>query len=116
MPFTHQKPRAADFLLSEGNGQRSRENATLAPTKVPLYAGQLLTRGADKVFVPYAGPGKGNPVLTADAILYAGAPASERPQAVVVISREATVSTQSLIGLDDPGRATLQAAGILARD
>lgn len=42
MPFTHQAARAADFILSEANGQRSRENIIIAAGSGVVQAGTLI--------------------------------------------------------------------------
>lgn len=116
MPFTHQQPRTADFILSEANGQRSRENGVLAATTVALLAGQLLTLGGDGKYVAYAGPGADPEApIAADAILYANVPASDADQQIVVIARDAEVASQLLIALDAGGEAALAANGIIVR-
>ncbi|CAB3898020.1 head decoration protein [Achromobacter sp. ACM03] len=116
MPFIHQQARTADFILSEANGQRSRENAILAATLVALAAGQLLTLGDDGKYAAYAGPGAdpGAPI-TADAVLYGNAPVSDDDQQIVVIARDAELAGVLLVGLDAPARVALQSAGIIVR-
>lgn len=119
MPFVHQQALTGNFLLSEANGQRSRENAVLAATAVVLPAGQLLTLGAGGVYAPYAGPGAdADAPITADAVLYDNAPVSEGEQMVVAIVRDAEVSAEVLYGLDDEARASLarEGVGIIVRD
>lgn len=116
MPFIHQQARTADFILSEANGQRSRENAILAATLVTLAAGQLLTQGGDGKYVAYAGPGADlDEPITADAVLYGNVPASDEDQQVVVIARDAELAGDLLVGLDAPARVALGAAGIIVR-
>ena len=116
MPFIHQQARTVDFILSEANGQRSRENAILAATLVVLAAGQLLTLGDDGKYTAYAGPGSdpGAP-LTADAVLSGNAPVSDDDQQVVVIARDAELAGVLLVGLDAPARVALQSTGIIVR-
>lgn len=115
MGFIEQKPRTADFLLSEANGQRSRENIFLKTDKA-LPAGQLLAVGADGVYVPYGGAGDDpeNQVVVA-GVLYAGALASEDTQPAVAIVRDAEVAGGLLVGLDEPSSASLAKLGVLVR-
>ncbi|SSW68513.1 head decoration protein [Achromobacter agilis] len=116
MPFINQQARTADFILSEANGQRSRENAILAATLVTLAAGQLLTLGDDGKYVAYAGPGADpDAPITADAVLYGNAPVSDDDQQIVVIARDAELAGELLVGLDAPARVALQSAGIIVR-
>lgn len=116
MPFIHQQARTADFILSEANGQRSRENGILAATTVALAAGQLLTLGADGKYVSYAGPGADPEApISADAVLYSNVPVSDADQQIVVIARDAELARSLLVGLDAAGEAALAAAGILIR-
>lgn len=42
MSFTYQQPRAADFILSEANGNRSRENVIISAGSGILKAGTLI--------------------------------------------------------------------------
>lgn len=116
MPFIHQQARTADFILSEANGQRSRENALLAATLVTLAAGQLLTQGGDGKYVVYSGPGADpDAPITADAVLYSNVPASDADQQIVVIARDAELTGELLAGVDAPARVALGAAGIIVR-
>ncbi|NHC62185.1 head decoration protein [Paenalcaligenes suwonensis] len=116
MGFTEQKPRAADFLMSEANGQRSRENIVVIGVETDLYAGQLLALRADGNYEPYKGPGddEENPVKAA-GVLYAGLPASTELRQAVCIKRDAEVAKELLIGLDKPAQFELAALGIVGR-
>lgn len=116
MSFVYQKARTADFILSEANGQRSRENALLAATLVTLAAGQLLTLGANGKYVAYAGPGADPEApIKADAALYSNVPVSDEDQQIVVIARDAELAADLLVGLDAPAREALAVAGIIVR-
>lgn len=116
MPFIEQKPRAADFLLSEANGQRSRETGEMAAITADVYAGQVLAKGADGRYVPFAGKGDlpDDPVR-AVGVLYAGVPASAQPQAIAVIRRDAEVASALLLGLDADATTDLAEQGIIVR-
>lgn len=117
MGFIHQQARAADFILSEANGQRSRENVVLDPVDTDQVAGTLLTKKESGNYAPYAGPGadQDNPI-PADAVLYAGVPASDAPQQIVIVARAAEVASALLVGLDAPARTTLEKQGVIVRD
>lgn len=113
MTIHTQGHRTAEFLLSEGNGQRSREAATLAATATALPAGQLLATVGGK-HVAYNPEGvDGSETVT--AILYAAASASDADQAVTTIVREAEVSAERLTGLDAAATADLDALGVIVR-
>lgn len=116
MPFIEQKPRTADFLLSEANGSRSRETGEMAPTTTAIYAGQILALSADGRYVPFAGKGdEPDSPIKAVGVLYANAPVSQEPQAVVVIKRDAEVAGALLLGLDADASANLEDAGVIVR-
>lgn len=116
MPFTHQKPRAADFLLSEANGQRSRETGEMAAITADAYAGQVLAKDADGRYIPFTGKGDlPDAPVKAAGILYAGVPASTEPQAIVVIPRDAEVAGALLLGLDADATADLAGLGVIIR-
>lgn len=70
MPFVIEQNRTAEFLLSEAHGQRSRENAILGPTTVPLQAGQLLalSGAGTATAAPKAGGNTGNGTVSAVTI------------------------------------------------
>lgn len=113
MTILTQGHRTAEFLLSEGNGQRSREAATLAASAGALPAGQLLATVGGK-HVAYNPEGlDGSETVT--AILYAAASDSAADQAVTVIVRDAEVSAERLTGLDEAAAAALAAQGVIVR-
>lgn len=115
MTILTQGARTAEFLLSEANGQRSREAGTLAIAAEALPAGQLLgTVAASGEYAPYNPAGlDGSETVT--AILYAAAPASAATQPVAVIARDAEVASAKLTGLDAAATADLLALGIIVR-
>lgn len=113
MTVITQGVRDAEFLLSEANGQRSREQVTLAITAEALPAGQLLGTVADE-YVAYNPDGiDGSETVT--AILYAAAPASAASQSATVIVRDAEVYGAKLTGLDAAAAADLLAIGVIVR-
>lgn len=102
-----------EFLISEGNGQISRERLLVAATAIELIAGTLLAlpEGEDE-YVPYA-PGVDAP--EASAILYAGLPVSAEAQRAVGIVRLAEVAEDLLIGLTPEALISLEALNIIVR-
>ncbi|WP_313338418.1 head decoration protein [Stutzerimonas nitrititolerans] len=108
---------AGEFLLSEANGTRSREEITLAATAVDLPAGQLLGKlTASGHYAPYdpdADPADGSETVT--AILWAPVGASTEAQRSVGIVRDAEVIERLLTGLDTAGEIDLLALGIVVR-
>jgi len=62
MSFTHQAARAADFILSEANGQRSRENIIMAAGSGVVHAGTLIAKitAANAATATPAGGNTGN--------------------------------------------------------
>jgi hypothetical protein len=106
---------AAEFLLSEANGFRSREAVTLAPNAAVIPAGQLLGRvTAGGAFVPYAnGAADGSEVVA--GVLYAPAAISAAARQVTIIARDAEVIEAALVGVDTPGRSDLALLGISLR-
>lgn len=110
---------AGEFLLSEANGTRSREEITLAATAVDLPAGQLLGRlSASGQYVAYEPESEADPAdgsETAAAILWAPVGASAEAQRSVGIVRDAEVIERLLSGLDTAGESALLAQGIVIR-
>lgn len=110
---------AGEFLLSEANGTRSREEITLAATTVDLPAGQLLGQlTASGHYVPYDPDSEADPAdgsETAAAILWAPVGASTEAQRSVGIVRDAEVIERLLTGLDTAAEADLLEQGIVIR-
>jgi hypothetical protein len=106
---------AAEFLLSEAPGFRSREAVVLAPNAAVLKAGQLLGRvTVGGAFAPYANDATNGTEVVA-GVLYAPADISAAAREVTIIARDAEVITAALTGLDTPGRADLAPLGISLR-
>lgn len=125
MPTFNEPVRALEFLISEANGARSRDQVTLTASQGDLAAGTVLARvTATGNYVQYdddanAGtPGAG----VALAVLAYPAPNSASTQAITVISRDAEVDGSMLVweasndaGEISAGRADLAAVGIIVR-
>lgn len=104
-----------EFLLSEANGTRSREQINIDSTAGALVPGTLLgklTTGGDHVAY---NNGASDGSQTCVGILYAFAPDSTSDQKAVMIARDAEVQESELTGLDTAGRADLAALGIIVR-
>lgn len=106
--------RAGEFLLSEGNGARSRETVTLISGQ-DLAAGTLLGKiSASGKYTAYS-DGASNGSQTVAAILYDNVDASAGDKAAVVVARDAEVSSAMITGADVNGVADLAALGIIVR-
>ncbi|NWD49026.1 head decoration protein [Pseudomonas gingeri] len=109
-----QGPRTAEFLLSEGNGERSREQILLLKDAADLQAGQILSKDAAGKFVVFVAPAAGKTVDV--AILYEGRSGdADADRLATGIVRDCEVIESLLIGITDPARASLAAAGIILR-
>ncbi|MGO1502365.1 MAG: head decoration protein [Marinobacter sp.] len=105
--------RAGEFLVSEANGQRSRETITL--TGGPFVAGQVLSVvTASGKYAAYTGSGSSG-TETAAAVLYRADDGSGGDVEAVAIVRDAEVSKELLVGGGDDANKNLAAVGIIAR-
>jgi hypothetical protein len=105
-----------EFLLSEGNGNISREQVVLSSTAAALVAGTVLGKiTASGKYVAYDEAGTDDGRRVAAGILYTNAPDSASDQNVVAIVRYAEVKGADLTGLDANGTADLKALGIIVR-
>lgn len=115
MTAINQLPRTAEFLLSEANGCRSREQITLAATAAALPAGTVLGKvTASGHYAPYD-PAAENGTEDAAGVLYAAAPVSEAAQSAVGIVRDAEVDGALLLGSDAAAIAALDVLGVIVR-
>jgi len=114
--------RAGEFILSEANGARSRENITLAAGAGQLAPGTVLgavaADGKHKPLNPSATDGS----ESAAAVLYDHADASAAEVVAAAIVRDAEVKADLLIwpdGITDAQKTTaiaqLQALGVIVR-
>ncbi|WP_251976721.1 head decoration protein [Salinicola avicenniae] len=108
-----------EHVVSEANGQRSREQGVLAAGN--HSAGTVLAKNADGDFVALA-PGASDATKTAAAILYAPTDATAGPVSCVVHSRDCEVHDECLAwpdGITDAQKTTalkaLDSAGIVVR-
>jgi len=114
-PIKTEGVHAAEFLLSEATGSRSREEGVLAATTVDLPAGQILgVVTADSTYAPFD-PDAEDGTETAAAILFNPKPISDEEQLATIVVRDAEVIDTRLTGLDAAAEASLLALGIVVR-
>jgi hypothetical protein len=105
----------AEFILSEANWFRSRENIVIAAAAPALVSGQLLGKiTASGKYTAYSDAASDGS-QTAVGILFLHAPDKTVDQQAVLIARDAEVIEANLTGLDANGRADLLALGIIVR-
>ena len=106
---------AGEFIVSEANGTRSREEITVAAAAAALPAGQVLGKiTASGLYVAYSNVAVDGSEVAA-AILYAPLADSAADQKAAVIVRDAEVDESLLTGLDATGITDLAALGIVMR-
>lgn len=106
---------AGEFIVSEANGTRSREEVTIAAAAAALPAGQVLGKiTASGLYTVYNNAAVDGTEVAA-AILYAPVADSAANQKAAVIVRHAEVDESLLTGLDATGKTDLQALGIIFR-
>ncbi len=109
-----QGARTAAFLLNEASGERSREQIILLKSNTAFPAGQILSKNAAGKYVAFVAPADGAAVDV--AILYeARAADSTADRYAAAVVRDCEVIESLLVGLTDPARAALAAAGIILR-
>lgn len=105
---------AGEFILSEANGDRSREEIT-------VVSGQDLAAGTVVGIITASGKysaydnGNADGTETAAGVLYAAVDASAADTAGVVIVRDAEVDSSMLTGSDANGVTDLAALGVIVR-
>lgn len=103
----------AEFLVSEGSGQISRERIVVKAGPV-LPAGQVLGVTSTGEYAPYDNAANDGSEVAA-AILYAPLAASESPRPATGIVRLAEVVGGLLTGLDAAGRGDLAERHVIVR-
>lgn len=103
-----------EYLLSEANGTRSREQVTVTLSGTALPAGQVLGKLASGKYVPYDNAASDGSNVAA-AILYAPLSAKTGDSDAVVHVRDCEVAGVMLTGLDAAGKADLAALGVIVR-
>jgi hypothetical protein len=104
-----------EFLLSEANGTRSREQVVISSTAAAMVAGTLVGRitatGEYAAYNDAASDG----TEVARGILYTNVADSTADQKAVIIARDAEVIGSELTGSNANGVADLLAIGIIVR-
>jgi hypothetical protein len=114
MTIKHEPNHTAEFLVSEGNGQVSREAITVAAGDA-LPAGQVLgLQTGTGMYAAYDDVAEDGTEVAA-AVLYAPLAASDESRPAVGIVRLAEVSAQRLTGLGLDGAADLATRDIIVR-
>ena len=104
-----------EFLLSQANGTRSREEVTISSAAGAMIAGTVLAKlDADGKYVEYDDVGTDG-TQTAAGILYADVANSASDQKAVIIARDAEVDSALLTGYNANAKADLAALGIIVR-
>jgi hypothetical protein len=104
-----------EFLLSEGNGDISREQVTIAAASPAMVPGTVLGKiTASGKYAPYNNANVDG-TQTAAGILYAACPDSASDQKAVMIARYAEVAQVELTGYDVAAGVELAAIGIIVR-
>lgn len=112
-------PYTAEFLLTEANGQRSRDSTTI--TGGQYAPGQVLGRKSSGEYATH-NPAASDGSQHAVAVLYGAVDAQDADQLGTIIARDAEVITSQLIWADNITEAQKTAAlsklaeqGIIAR-
>ena len=106
--------RTGDFILSEANGTRSREEVTIAAAAGAMIPGTVVSMLAGGKYVEYDDVGTDGTEVAA-GILYAAVADSASDQKAVIIVRDAEVNASRLTGSNANAVADLRALGIIAR-
>lgn len=114
-----EKGHAGGFILSEANGQRSREQITVLSGEV-LEAGAVLGKiSASGKYVKYDDDGTDDGRRTAAAVLYDAVDATDGDLEAAAIVRDAEVNGDELVWNSDDevdaGVADLLSVGIIVR-
>lgn len=120
MPTFNEPIRDLEFLISEGNGQISRDQVTIAAAAPAMVAGTVVARLSGGEWTLYNNAGSGGAEVAAGVLAY-GVPDSAGTQIATVIRRDAEVKAAMLNwGANDAtgitaGTADLAALNILVR-
>lgn len=117
--IAHEPQHTGEYLISEANGSRSREQAVLAEGRLP--AGAVLAKNSTGDFVQLDAAGA-SPKNKAAAILYSAVDATQGPAPCVVHARDCEVAAADLRwpeGITEAQQTTatnnLKAEGIILR-
>ena len=111
----YSNPRLADFVLSEAEGFRSRDNVVVTQTGVEIKSGTVVSKlTATGKYVVYDDVGTDGSEVAA-GILYTHLPAFTGDAKAVVFNTDCEVRRGALIGLNTGGEADLRTLGIKVR-
>lgn len=115
MSTLYSKPRIAEFVLTEANGQRSRENIVVVQTGTEILSGTVLGKiTASGKYAPYAN-GAADGTEVAAGVLYNYLPATTGDTKAVGFVRDCEVMRAAVTGLDAAGESDLKALGVIVR-
>lgn len=114
MPIQNETTHAGEFLLSEGNGNISREQVVIASGEVLATGSVVGMLTASSKYVAYNGAGAAGEEVAA-GILYSAVDATDGDVNGVIIKRLAEVDSSLVVGGDVDGDVELNAAFILLR-
>lgn len=107
--------RTGEFLISEANGTRSREEVTIDATAGAMVAGTVVSKLATGgTYVAYDDEGTDGSE-TAAGVLYRAVPDATGEQKAVILARDCEVAEVHLTGFNANARADLAALGIIVR-
>ena len=119
MTIQHEPQHTGEHILSEANGNRSREQIVLAAGNLPAGTVLALDENGDYVQLNPTGD---TPTNVAAAVLYSATDASEAPARAVIHARDCEAIATLLnwpAGITEPQKATateqLTATGIILR-
>jgi len=112
MPTLTEHGHTGEFLKSEANGTRSREQVTVTLSGAMLLSGTVMSKlTATGKYVPYDDVGS----ETAAGVLYTELAAATGDVKAVIIARDAEVVGSLLTGYNANAKADLAAVGIIVR-
>lgn len=116
MTVLTQGKQTGEFLLSEANGDRSREVVTVTVAgAVALPSGQVLGKlSATGKYVAYNNAGAGGAEIAA-AVLLNACPGTNGDYKCTVFVRDCEVWESMLTGIDSAGKTDLTALGVIVR-
>ena len=105
-----------EFLLSEANGTRSREEVVIAAAAGAMVPGTVVGKiTASGKYVAYDEVRTDDGHRVAAGVLYHEVTDSAEDQKAVIIARDAEVNGDELTGSDANGIVDLKAVGIIVR-
>lgn len=111
----YSNPRLADFVLSEAEGFRSRDNVVVTQTGTEIKSGTVVSKlTATGKYVVYDDVGTDGSEVAA-GVLYTHLPAATGDVKAVVFNADCEVRRGALIGLNAGGEADLRTLGIKVR-